>query len=275
MAFGGENAESYYDEGLTASMKGDLTQAIAHFEHALKLDPKLYTAVHQLGRCYQRLGDLQRAGRLLHQVLTAKPDMIPARVDYGFILLELGHVQRARGIFSEVASARPQNTRAHLGLATCAFHEGQWAAAVQLAQESINLGGANFSAFFLLGRAANLVGDIGLSTEALGRAEKMIEKSIETNPDAPEGYYLRGEVLFAQENYGKALESYTEAVRRGGLDKHYSAFGERFTLVDMLSKRGLCQRKLGDEDGARKTGDAILKLDPENKLGHTLKEPAG
>ncbi len=275
MVFGGENAESYYDEGLTASMKGDLTQAIAHFEHALKLDPGMHVAMHQLGRCYQRLGEMQRAARILHQVISAKPDLVPARVDYGFVALELGEVARARQVFSEVASARPGNTRAQLGLAACAFHEGQWQAAVELAQASINLGGTSFSAFYLLGRAAGLAGDIGLSAEALARAEKVIEKSIETSPDAPEGYFLRGEVLFAQENYGKALENYTDAMRRGEMGRNYTAFGEQFTLVDMLSKRGLCQVKLGDAEGARKTGEAILKLDPEHKLAKTFIAPAG
>ena len=43
MAFGGETADSYYDEGLTASMKGDLRGAIAHFEKAIQLDNSMAT----------------------------------------------------------------------------------------------------------------------------------------------------------------------------------------------------------------------------------------
>ncbi len=37
MAFGGDDAESYYDEGLTASMRGDLVRAVQNFEKTIHL----------------------------------------------------------------------------------------------------------------------------------------------------------------------------------------------------------------------------------------------
>ena len=41
MAFGGENAESYYDEGLTALMKGDVAHAEEYFTRAIQMDRTL------------------------------------------------------------------------------------------------------------------------------------------------------------------------------------------------------------------------------------------
>ncbi|MCH7909739.1 MAG: hypothetical protein IIB38_08995, partial [Candidatus Hydrogenedentes bacterium] len=56
MAFGGETADSYYDEGLTASIHGDLAAAASHFEKAIHLDNSMGPAYHQLGKCYTRMG---------------------------------------------------------------------------------------------------------------------------------------------------------------------------------------------------------------------------
>ncbi|HNT87522.1 MAG TPA: tetratricopeptide repeat protein, partial [Candidatus Hydrogenedentes bacterium] len=61
MAFGGESAESYYDEGLTAAMKGDVEQAIALFKQAVQLDSSFLAAFHQLARCYLRTGQSEKA----------------------------------------------------------------------------------------------------------------------------------------------------------------------------------------------------------------------
>ena len=49
MLFGGETAQSYYEEGLTAAMKGDLPLALARFRRALELDVQLHNARYQIG----------------------------------------------------------------------------------------------------------------------------------------------------------------------------------------------------------------------------------
>ena len=45
MVFGGETADSYYDEGVTASMKGDVAQAVRHFKKALGMTPGRFAAL--------------------------------------------------------------------------------------------------------------------------------------------------------------------------------------------------------------------------------------
>jgi len=272
MAFGGETADSYFDEGVTASMKGDIAQAIRHFERALMLDPSLLTAKHQLGKCYMRLGEVRKGAGILQEVCTIQPKLVPARVDLGYALLELNKPQKARTIFMDVVGFKPDNARAQLGLAYCAFQEGQWEAAMTLAQTAVNVGGANFAALFLLGRASGLAGRPEIAIEAFNRADAMLEKSIETSPDQPEGYYLRGEVYRSQDDIAKALESYRAAEDRAQPGRQYSAYNERFNRLDILGKRGLCLLRLGRPEAAREVGEQILASDPEHKLGKTLRE---
>ncbi len=272
MAFGGENAESYYDEGLTAVMKGDLKRAVEHFAHAIKLDSSFVMAYHQLGRCFLRLGQTERAVHVLQQVLARKPNLVPARIDLGYALLQHGNSAEARVQFTQVVTIQPASSKGHLGLAHVEFELGNWSQAAALAQAARNLGSTTFGVLFLLGKAAKLAGDQTLSEAALKEALGQIAKPIELNPDAPEGHYLRGEIAFVQERYLEALDSYRAAESRTAPDVSYSAFGENFTRVEVLVKEGLCMQRIGDREGAKAMGGRVLQLNPDHKLGKALAE---
>jgi len=270
MVFGGENAESYHDEGLTAMMKGDLTRAVQFFTKATQLDGSYLAAFHQLGRCYLRLGQAQRAIETLTQVLSTKPDLVPARLDLAYAALTLGHVDAAQDQFREILTAQPDNWRANLGLAQVCFHKGKWDNAVTLAKAARAQGGANFATLFLLGRAARLAGDHMLAEDSLKAAETLIEKSVELSPDTPEGYYLRGEVCLAQERVSAALEHFRAAEDRADAKQYYTAFGENFTRLDITAKRALCLQRLGNVEGARELARQIVAVDPNHQAGKTL-----
>lgn len=272
MAFGGENAESYYDEGLTAFIKGDVDAALGFLKRALELDPDLLAARHQLGRCYLRLGQPGLAVDYLQQVLTRRPDLVPARLDLGTALLQQGRADESRRQFSQVLTLQAQNARAQLGLAQAAFQEGNWPSAVALAQTARGQGAASFAVLLLLGRAAKLAGNEPVAQDALKEAEGLIEKSVEMSPDQPEGYFLRGEVYFTLERFSSAMEQYRAAQDRAESGRHYAAFGESFTLADLIVKRGLCMQRLGNLEGARELGRQAFALAPHNKLAQALAE---
>lgn len=272
MAFGGENAESYYDEGLTAVMKGDLNRAIEFFMRAIKLDSSFIMAHHQIGRCFLRLGQTERAIHVLQQVLARKPGLAPARLDLGYALLQHGNIPEARAQFNQVVELQTNSSRGHLGLAHVEFELGNWSQAVALAETARGMGNTNFAVLFLLGRAAKLAGDRPLSDSVINEALAQIDKSVELNPDSPEGYFLRGEMAFIQERYLDALDSYRAAESRTAPDAHYSAFGETFTRLEVLVKEGLCMQRLGDREAARALGARILQISPGHKLGKALSE---
>jgi len=277
--FGGENAASYYDEGLTASVKGDLGRAVQCFQQSVALDGSFLPAHHQLAKCYLRLGKVQAAADLLGKVVATKPDLGPARLDLGHALIELNRLDEARKQFLGVLEAQLGNARASLGLATVCFLEGNWSKAVALALEARAKGGDHFAVLFLLGRAARLIrpsadgrlpGAADVSARALEDADALLEKLAEANTNRPEAYFLRGEVAFAREDFTAALEHYRAADSRADDGQVYSSYGERFSRLDILAKRGLCLQRLGEPGLAREMGERIVQVDPNHKIGQAL-----
>lgn len=270
MVFGGETADSYYDEGVTASMRGDTALAIQHFEKALQLDPYHVASYHQLGRCKVRLGALQEAVECFYRVIKARPGPIPPRLDLGFALLEGGNPKRAAEVFDEVAAMKPDNARAMQGLGACAFAEGDWQRAFALATQAVNLGGTGFPALYLQARAARLAGHPDVAATAFDQADALLEKLIEGNPDQPEAYYLRGELYFARVNFAAALDAYQAAENRMADATHYYAFGEHFELLDLLEKRGMCLLRLDRLADAREIGLEIQRTRPKSRIATLL-----
>ena len=271
-AFGGETAESYYDEGLTASMKGDLTRAAECFERAIRLDSTMATAYHQLGRCCARLGKYKRAVELLGQVVKKRPELLGAHLDLGAALNGLGKLVEARAQYSAALALESDNAKAMLGLAQSDFFEGKWDSAMKFAESAQFTGGSNFAVLFMLGRASKLAGHADLSVKTLQRADKLLEKYLETNPDKPEGHFLRGEVAFVREGFQSALQHYRDAEDGAEPGQIYLAYGESFALEDILGKEGLCLQRLGRSERARELGERIGELNPDHTLGKSLRE---
>jgi len=131
-------------------------------------------------------------------------------------------------------------------------------------------GGANFAVLFMVGRAAWLAGNTVLADDSLREALGLIQKSIEMSPDAPEGYFLRGEINFVREQYPAALDDYRAAEVRSQPERCYAAYSENFSRVEIMVKQALCYQRLENLDAARELGRRILAIAPDHKLGHAL-----
>lgn len=270
MVFGGETADSYYDEGVTASMRGDVEVAVRHFEKALQLDPYHVASCHQLGKCRVRQGRLQEAVECFYRAIKARPNPLPPRLDLGFALLEGGNGPRAAEVFQEVLNIKPDNARALLGLGCCAFEKGEWDLAFTLATQAVTNGGANFAALYLQARAAQLVGFHDVALAAFDQAEELLSRSTESSPEQPESYYLRGELYFARKNFVAALEAFQAAQSRMETSAHYYSYGEHFELADVLERRGMCLLRLDRYADARELSRDILAMRPKSRIGAML-----
>lgn len=270
MAFGGENAESYYDEGLTALVRGDVPRAVKCFHKAIQLDKGFVAARHQLGKCYLRLGQTQDAIDILSNVLTRKPNSIQVRLDLGQALLKGEQYDSAKQQFTSVIHQDPQNGRAYLGMAQVYFHTHDWERSVAAALAARMYSGPSFAILFFLGRAAKKAGNPVLAAESLKEADAIIEQSAELDPDSAEVHYLRGEICFIQNQLPAAVDHFRAAEDRTESGKVYSAFGQVFSQIDILAQRGLCLQRLGNVAGAKSVGEKILAASPDHPVGRAL-----
>jgi len=249
MLFGGETAQSYYEEGLTASMKGDLDKAIRYFQRACELDAGLHNARHQIGRCLLRQGNAEAALPLLRAVSQKLPASTAPVLDTGYALLQLGRIDEARKTFSSLLQVKPDEPRAVMGLAYCAFSKEQWETAVNLVQRSIELGRVQFDTHFLLARAADKAGLLDISTAHYKKAEELMTKSIEATPDQAPGYYLRARVYWALGQLNAALDDMETAHTYMQAGRRYFAYNEIFTSQDILTARESLRNSVGQPRG--------------------------
>lgn len=270
--FGGETADNYYDEGLTASMKGDLEAAVDAFQKAIRLDNRMSSAYHQLGKCYLRMGQADLAVQLLTQVVQKRPENASARLDLAFSYLSQGNTELARTQFDAVQQIEPNISRLYLGRAQASFAEGDWQNALAESQRALERGTATFGVLYMLGRAAKLVGNLQLAENTLKKADGVLEKSLEVDDTKPEPHFLRGEVAFVQEKFTEALEHYKSAAEKATPGKVHSAYGETFAYIDVLAKKGLCLQRLGQTEQARTIGKDIENIDPNHALGKALRD---
>ena len=271
MPFGGENAESSYDEGLTAAMKGETETAMEHFSKALQMDPSLNAAAYQIGRCQLRLGQAQHAVQTLAGVLTKMPRMTAARSELAYAHLLVGHTEQARKLFGEALDEKPDQPAAILGLGYCAFQQAQWDTAMALADRVMGGSGAeHFESLFLSGRAAHMRKARELAMARLQAADELLNQMIETSPNQPEGFYLRGQIHFLTGEYVKSLDSFRSAETRTLPNRHYCAYHEHFELLDVLAGQGWCMRQMGNEAASKEIGRRILEIKPNSRRGLRL-----
>lgn len=235
MLFGGETAQSYYEEGLTSAMKGDLDQAVVYFRRALQLDGRLYQAYHQIGRCLLRQGKAEEALPCFERALRFLGDLSAPRLDLGFALLQLGRIEAARELFAGLLQEKPEESRAVFGLAYCAFAKGQWETTVNLVQRTIETGRVQFDTHFLLARAADRANMLDISTVHYQKAEKLMDQSIEASPEQVAGYYLRGQVHYGLGQYSAALEDVEMALKYVQPGRRYVAYNELFSQEEIVA----------------------------------------
>jgi tetratricopeptide (TPR) repeat protein len=251
MLFGGETAQSYYEEGLTSAIKGDLDQALLYFRRALQLDDQLHQARHQIGRCLLRQGKAEEALPSLDKAARALAEVSAPRVDLGFAFLQLGRIEAARDIFAGLLQEKPNEARAVLGLAYCACGKGQWETALGLAQRAIELGRTQFDTHFLIARAADKVNRVDISTAHYQKAEELMNQSIEASPDHPAGYYLRARVHHGLGRYTAALDDIENALKYVRPGQRYAAYNELFSQEEIVAYKESLLVELNASDKLR------------------------
>jgi tetratricopeptide (TPR) repeat protein len=120
-------ADKAMREGEEAHSKGDLDKAIAAYQRALKLDPKLYFAALFIGDMYFKKGyqlndprakkeQMDKAGEWFARAIAIDENVETAHRYWGDALMNLGNQEEAKAKFIDAIVADPGNRNGYMGL---------------------------------------------------------------------------------------------------------------------------------------------------------------
>lgn len=100
-------AEEALTAGERAFSSGDFEKAIAEYERAAQLEPKLYEAPLYIGDVYFKMGKIDEAGKAYARAIALNPDRDTAYRFWGNVLLQTGRMKEAREQLIEAVIAEP------------------------------------------------------------------------------------------------------------------------------------------------------------------------
>jgi tetratricopeptide (TPR) repeat protein len=265
------------NQGLADVEAGSWTSAVAAFDQALRINPRLVHARYNRGYALVSLGRLDEALSDFDQALELEPRMIDALVGRGDIWLRRGDMSRAVAEYERALALSPQNAT----VLTCLGY-------VRLAQQDYERAQSDFEAALRFHpREARAMA--GRALLALGRgdldgAQADLERSLALgNPDAIVHASL-GRVWLARDEHARAIRAFDQALaltpddaamlRDRGLAKYFD--GRHRAALDDLNRslaldptdavawnnRGAAHLQLGDYAHAADDLNAALARQP-------------
>ena len=107
---------SYYNLGNYRMQQGELKQAVADYDTALKLEPRAVLAMVNESMAYARLGDAGQSQELLAKALAMAPESPAANFNMGLLLGERGDAAGAEKHLRKAFEADPQMAQAAYNL---------------------------------------------------------------------------------------------------------------------------------------------------------------
>jgi protein O-mannosyl-transferase len=239
------------------SDRGQLDEAIAHFQKVVEIKPGFAETRNSLGIALGRKGQTDEAIRQFQEALRLKPDYTLAHNNLGIVLLSKGQSDAAISQFQEAIRVKPDNAEAHNSLGVALGRKGQMDEALRQYEEAVRLKPDYTDAHYNLGIA--LLGK-GQGDAAISQ----FQEAVRLKSDYAEAHYKLGSALDDKGQIDAAISQYEEAirlkptyaeahndlgialVRRGQLDAAISQFQEAVRLKpDYTLARKNLARALG------------------------------
>lgn len=190
-----------------ADQQKDYKGALGYLARARDLDPG-NAAIHFLFgmTCVQdNLG--AEAYKSLKRAVELKPDEPYYNYALGAVILNHEEPRAAIPYFKKYSQLKPNDPRGRLGVAVAYFYSHDLNSAARVLKSIEGFRQTAASTHFLLGRIAQLQGNLSLATQYLDLA-------IKEEPDYAAPYTILGLVYMNQKQYGPADKAFHEALKR-------------------------------------------------------------
>jgi protein O-mannosyl-transferase len=199
-------AEAHNALGVAFLRQNRISEATHHFESALRTRPAFWEAQGNMGAVLARQGKPEEAIFYFRQALAARPADAQLHHQYGLALLEMGKQSEAVAHFSESILLKPDFAEPHIQLGNILLNNGRMDEALDHYREAIRLKPGSEDAYTNIG--------IGLMNKGLFReAEERCAEALHLNPSLAEAHNCLG-IIFARTGREKeAMDQYQLAIR--------------------------------------------------------------
>jgi superkiller protein 3 len=250
-------ARPHFEEGVRLLGRGgkQLEAALAAFEKATDIDPKLYEAWHDKGVTHARLGRWDPAIEAFGRALDLNPSSRPTALALAEAYGRVGRGRDAETLLARWSAARPDDVELSLLRGQALRSGGKHAEALELLRGLLARDSRNGRVFAALGLVYHAMGKPGLAESSLRRAIDLAPAAGKGKPrEAAEAWNNLGLVLL---DGGKDQEAFAAFEKASELDDGFAA--SRLNKASVFLDCGDYKRAADELDRAAK----IAPDDPE------------
>lgn len=279
--------------GMFLRKNGKPEEAMRAFRECIKIDPNYADAYYHLGELLQEKGDLDAAIENYQTAITKRPDYVDAQRDLGLALYEKYRsgqdVEISQSIekLQQAARLMPDNPQIYYHLGNILCSQSKFDDAEASYRRSLMCDPKHAGSHWELARLRYFRGDPDRCIIEIKAAEKVnpvyseSKKYPAVDPIAMKlmlgvCYEVKGDLLNAVEAYKQAasMQSRNEAtlakvaqiekVLRAGVRKKKNVLTFDPEEVEALIKKGISEAEDGNTDGAKRTFQRALELNPKS-----------
>jgi tetratricopeptide (TPR) repeat protein len=235
---------AYWQRGISHASKADHARAIADYEQAILLDPQLADAYYGRGFSKSMQGDHDGAIADYNQAIRLDPKLAAAYWQRGVSYAKKGDQTRAMADYNESIRLDPKLARAYWDRGNAYEFLNDYDRAIADYDEAIRLQPQMSEAYYARGFSHSVKGDFA-------RAIADYDAAIRLNPKAAFVYWRRGTAYSMKGDYGRAIADYDEAIRLNP------------QLAAAYWQRGVSYANRGDHMRAVADYGEAIRLDPK------------
>jgi tetratricopeptide (TPR) repeat protein len=201
-----DNYIGHYNLGNVLLQKGNMNDAIAHFQTALQIKPDYVEAHNNLGGVLLKKGRVDEAIAQYQTALQIKPDNAETYYNLGNALRRKGKVDEAIAQYQMALQIKPDYAEAHINLGNALLQKGKVDEAVAQYQTALQIKPDLVEAHCDLGNALLQKGDVD---EAIIH----YQTALQIKPDNAEVHNNLGNILLQKGKVNEAIAQYQAALQ--------------------------------------------------------------